>query len=114
MSTDPFPTKPPLHPRATHLIKKLHLYLKQLTSIAKLGPELVKMLFHLINAPERNLQSTNAIIGKPLETSTIIPVSKRLKNFKVYSNLLSMIALQISKTGQRIQKKGKIISYILY
>jgi hypothetical protein len=38
------------------------------------------MLFHLINAPERNLQSTNAIIGKPLETSTIIPVSKRLKN----------------------------------
>ena len=80
MNIKNFPTKPPLHPRSTDLCIKLHKYLIQLTSIAKLGPDLVKSLFHLINAPERNTISTNDIIGDPIETSSVIRISKRFRN----------------------------------
>jgi len=39
---------------------------------------------------------------------------KKLKSFKVFSNILSMIVLQNSKTGLLILKKGKTINCISY
>lgn len=39
---------------------------------------------------------------------------KKLKGFKAFSNILSMIVLLISKTGLLIQKKGKTINFTSY